>query len=163
MRVPSSMLVCLEILCLLGSCLNFLLFLNCTCAYMYDIRACILEQVLLKAQKVISEPLWLELQAVVSHLILVLETELWSSAEAVPALNCWAISPAPLLLFKSFFNYIYVSVWGYVHMSTGSPGDQKRALNSPVTIALQAVVNHLMWVLIIKPLQEQCVLLTTDC
>jgi hypothetical protein len=55
---------------------------------MYGIRACILEQVLLKAQKVISEPLWLELQAVVSHLILVLETELWSSAEAVPALNC---------------------------------------------------------------------------
>lgn len=50
-------------------------------------------------------PLGLEFQAVVtvvSHLTRVLGTEVRSSARAVPALNCCAIFPAPLLAHTPF-------------------------------------------------------------
>jgi hypothetical protein len=46
-------------------------------------------------------PLELELQVVLSCPVLVLGTELRSSARAGSALNCWAISVAPALVLVS--------------------------------------------------------------
>lgn len=48
-----------------------------------------------------SDPLELELQVVVSHLIQVLETKPWSFAKAVRALDHRAIFPAPRTIFNN--------------------------------------------------------------
>jgi hypothetical protein len=50
---------------------------------------------------------------------------------------------------------------GYVHVSAGDHGSQKRVFDSPEP-ELQEVVSHLMWVLgITVSLKKQCVILTT--
>lgn len=71
-------------------------------------------------QKRSLDPLELELQMVVSHLMWVLQTEPRSSAEAASAMNNWAISPAPIIfnVFASiplvWYRYIRNYECGYV-------------------------------------------------
>ena len=55
----------------------------------------------------------------------------------------------PVWFYDFIFNYVYVYLClcvGYVHMSAGTCGDQKRA-SGHLELELQVVLSHLTWVL----------------
>ena len=93
-------------------------------------------------QKMVSDPLELELQRVVSWLIWAMRTGPGSSTRAVSCLYHWAITPA-LTEFGG--------TWGGLHMSViehvGMPMDAGRGSHIPWSWSYRHVVNCLMWLL----------------
>lgn len=73
--------------------------------------------------------LMLKLQAVVSNLILVLATELWSSAKMVSTSNRGACFPFPVFLYLIMCKR--VSLCELVHIECCVCGVQMRALEHP--------------------------------
>ena len=122
-----------------------------------------------RGQKRTSDPLELELQAVVRLLILMLGIEL--SGKVVSTLNYCAISPDPNYTFKLIISCCYYMDMDMdiCHLCLGTtcvPGDhahQKRA-SDPLGLELQRVVRRQKeagnWYFF--PLEKQPVLLTTQ-